>query len=151
MKKMTILFSIFLLIVSCSQTSDPTSDISVESITYIVNNGTPSPEYYREDCYLVTSNDMMNHKQYKLNNNPVSDISYPLQKNTFLALLNFIESNGLCTLDNAYYGGGIGCPTKQIHINTKSSKKSVHWSGLDEAVFPEKLLELEKMILDIIP
>jgi hypothetical protein len=151
MKKTVILFSAILLMLSCSQTSNPTNDISVESITYTMNNGTTGPEYYRVDCYVFTSNDMMNHKQYKWNNNPVSDKSYSLQENTFTNLIDFVEKNSICYLDDTYYAGGIGCPTKKIHIITNSSEKSINWSGLDGALFPKKLLELEKMILDLIP
>ncbi len=151
MKNIIIFLVVLPLILCCDNLTNVNKKNTIESVTYFINNGSVSPDYYSEDYYTIYSTDILTHKQFKANSLIVNKL-YILPSNTFNTVQTFINENNITELDNEYIFGGIGCSLRKIIVTYSDKEKIIIMYGFETEAekFPSELLMLEKMIQEII-
>jgi len=122
----------------------------IAAITYYMDNGTIGPQLYRQNFYLISENDILEHQQYDYKNSLIFTRTYTLEQNTCQSIMSFIENNDIAGLQDYYSGNAIGGSSKSIQIDFLNPVKKIAWGGAPQDL-PASLVELEAMITGIIP
>lgn len=147
------------LLISCGRNPSGTNNGDVHNyfyldsittpvyIAYYSNNGTVSPEFYRQSYFIFSSDGILRHRCTKYDGTLTIDHDIFIGDSFFNAADSFISANDFNSFDSSYVNhelcGGQG---RSIIVNTTSINKTIGIYGMWADSLPPALWSLEEML-----